>query len=98
MFRIVIASLVASALLACNASAQFKDKVTDKAPPPQPLQKAQPKDSSTIKAPVEVFAPGEVEINLLNGSTVRMILQSDKLDIATAYGKLSVPATEILAT
>src|SRR5206468_12742433 len=77
-----------------------KDKVkvppSDKAPPP-PVQKTLPKDSSPVKGPAEVFLPGEVEINLLNGSSVRMILQSDKLEIATAYGKLSVPATEILA-
>ena len=96
MFRTMIVAIVTSALAAAHAPAQFKDKVADKGPPPTPPQKT--KDSSpSIKAPVEVYAPGEVEINLLNGSTVRMILQSEKLDIATAYGQLAVPAKDILA-
>src|SRR4029453_5906793 len=50
-----------------------------------------------IKAPAEVGVPGEVEINFLNGSTVRMVLESDKLEIATPYGKLAVPITDIRA-
>jgi hypothetical protein len=41
--------------------------------------------------------PGDVEIHFLNGSKVRMIIQSEKLDISTAYGKLSVPVKDVRA-
>ena len=41
--------------------------------------------------------PGDCEIHFLNGSKVRMVIQSDKLDIATAYGKLSVPVKDVRA-
>jgi hypothetical protein len=96
MFRTMIVAFVALALLAAPAPAQVKDKVTEKALPPLG-DKGTPKTAPAVKAPVEVFQPGEVEIHLLNGSTVRMILQSEKLEIATAYGRLAVPATDILA-
>lgn len=39
----------------------------------------------------------EVEIHFQNGSTVRMRIQSEKLEIMTIYGKLSVPVGDIRA-
>ena len=100
MFRTMIVAQITT-LLAAGASAQFKDKVEtkkDAAPTPVPLlQKGAPKVDPGVKAPPIVVIPGEVEINLLNGSTVRMILQSEKLEIATAFGQLSVPSKSIHA-
>jgi len=37
----------------------------------------------------------EVEVNFINDSTVRMHLQTETLEIATTYGKLSVPIRDI---
>jgi hypothetical protein len=56
--------------------------------------------AKTSPAPVVKYTPppaipGEVEISFLNGSNVRMILQSDKVEVVTPYGQLSVPAQEI---
>jgi broad specificity phosphatase PhoE len=39
--------------------------------------------------------PGDVEIHFLNGSKVRMLVQSEKLEISTNYGKLAVPVKDI---
>jgi hypothetical protein len=39
----------------------------------------------------------EVEISFLNGSTVRMVIQTKSLEIATPYGKLTVPAKHLRA-
>src|SRR5262245_31574392 len=39
--------------------------------------------------------PGEVEVSLANGSVVRMTLVTDKIDIVTPYGKLSVPPRDV---
>ena len=39
--------------------------------------------------------PGGVEIHFLNGSTVRAQILSEKVEIDTPYGKLSVPVTQI---
>ena len=40
---------------------------------------------------------GDVEIHFLNGSIVRMIVHSEKLDIATPYGQLAVPVRDLRA-
>lgn len=97
MLRILIASLAATVLLAAATSAQDKDKVELKKGDEPLTPKGLPKAGSATKAPIEVAIPGEVEINFLNGSTVRMILQADKVEIATPYGQLAVPAKEIRA-
>src|SRR5437016_14267979 len=44
---------------------------------------------------VRKATPGEVEIHFLNGSKVRLLIQSEEVEIATPYGKLSVPLREI---
>jgi hypothetical protein len=41
--------------------------------------------------------PGEVEIHFLNGSKMRLLVQSEEIEVATPYGKLSVPLREIRA-
>src|SRR5262245_3854537 len=38
---------------------------------------------------------GEVEVTFANGSVVKMTLIADKVDIVTAFGKLSVPPQSI---
>jgi hypothetical protein len=97
MFRTMIV-LLAAVLLVATASAQDKDKKTETKTETKkfvpPVDKT-PKAGPAVKA--EVGLPGEVEINFLNGSTVRMILQSEKLEIATPYGQLAVPTKEIRA-
>ncbi len=40
--------------------------------------------------------PGEVDVHFLNGSIVRMIVRSESLDVATQYGKLTVPIKDIV--
>src|ERR1019366_3590548 len=49
------------------------------------------------KSTMSALVPGDVEIHFLNGSKVRMIVQSEKLEIATQYGKLAVPVKDIRA-
>jgi len=101
MFRTMLGVALAIVFLAAGASAQFKDQ----APVKDGKKEAQPTPVPTLdkgKAAAPVFKgppaiPGEVEISLLNGSNVRMILQSDKLEIATTYGNLAVPSKEIVA-
>ena len=51
----------------------------------------------TKKVPSAVGVAGEVEISFLNGSSVRMVIQSEMLEIATPYGKLAVPAKHLRA-
>ena len=41
--------------------------------------------------------PGEVEIYFLNGSKVRVVIQTEKLEIASIYGKLTVPIEDVQA-
>jgi hypothetical protein len=98
MFRTVMVSL-ATALLAAGAPAQDFKKTEEKKAESLPSKSSPGEKASapSVKAVGEVGVPGEVEINFLNGSTVRMILQSDKLEIATPYGPLAVPSTEIRA-
>lgn len=40
-------------------------------------------------------APGQVEVRFTNGSIVVMVLLQDQIDIATEYGKLTVPYKDI---
>ncbi len=54
------------------------------------------KETGTVKkeavpAPADIpqAIPGEVDVHFFNGSTVRMIIHSEKLEIATLYGKLA---------
>src|ERR1043166_5711900 len=47
--------------------------------------------------PIEETIPGDVEILFLNGSKVRAIIQTEKLEIASIYGKLTVPIEDVQA-
>lgn len=96
MYRTMIASLVAGILLASDASAQDFKKNDDKELK-SPVQKSTPNAGQPIKTAADIGIPGDVEISFLNGSMVRMILQSDKLDVATPYGKLAIPVEDIRA-
>jgi hypothetical protein len=95
MFHFMRVSL-AILLLAPPASAQFKkdDTKKDEIPVKNPTT---PKSGSSAKGPVEIGNPGDVEISFMNGSSVRMHLESEKLEIATPYGSLAVPAKEVRA-
>src|SRR5262245_39770827 len=94
MFRLAAPALVVSILLFTGLSAQVFEK-GDK--------KIEPSDGPPVKAisagktlPQDAV-PGECEIMFLNGSKIRLIIQTDKLDIATIYGNLSVPIQDVLA-
>ena len=50
-----------------------------------------------VKGGLPPSIPGDCEVHFLNGSKVRMIIQSEKLEINTAYGKLSVPIKDVRA-
>src|SRR5450631_4311226 len=95
MSRLVIASLLLVGLLFATSSAQdakVKDE-KDKDPYPPKEKIGTGKSKGTGAA----IVPGDVEIHFLNGSKVRMIVQSEKLEIATQYGKLAVPVKDIRA-
>lgn len=94
MMRITIVALAAF-MFAVSAPAQDKDKKVEKKP--ALVEKTLTKTSPGVKLPPVVSIPGDVEISFLNGSNVRMILQSDKLEVATPYGQLSVPSHELRA-
>src|SRR4051812_15492984 len=93
MSRLMITSVFLFGLLLPLASAQEEKK--DKFETTK--EEFYPK--KTLGGPVgsERIIPGDCEIHFLNGSKVRMIIQSEKLDIATAYGKLSVPIKDVRA-
>ncbi len=88
MPRVTIAALLFAAFALVNSSAQDakKDGKDD--------VKKQP--SVGIGKGKEAI-PGEVDIHFLNGSTVRMVIQSEQLEVATPYGKLIVPVRDVRA-
>jgi hypothetical protein len=93
MFRSIL--LLTALLWTSPVSAQDK-KVETKTTTTEKTEEKKTK-ASQPKTVVEVGLPGEVEVSFLNGSVVRMILQSDKLQIATPYGELGVPSKEVRA-
>jgi hypothetical protein len=105
MKSVALGSLAGVVLLALTAPAQFeKTEKTEKKTEEVKKDFAPFVQKTTTKAepaaklpPLDPGIPGDVEIHFLNGSTVRMILHSDKVDVATAYGPLSVPARDIRA-
>jgi hypothetical protein len=94
MFRLTLALLLLGGLLLTVSSAQEikKEETTKKVeyPKKEPI-------GTGAKSPAAAAIPGDVEIHFLNGSKVRMIVQSEKLEIATAYGKLNVPVKDVRA-
>lgn len=92
MTRLAIFSLLLAGLLFTTSSGQEKVKDEPKKVEDAPKKNVGlPIPKSTVPVPI----PGDVEIHFLNGSKVRMIIQSEKLEVATAYGKLSVPVKDV---
>ena len=98
MNRLALLALLSIGMLITTSAGQEKGEIK------QPLtDKGISKDKvDTTKGPVtkgktREGIPGEVDIHFLNGSTVRMVIQSEKLEVATTYGKLSVPIKDVRA-
>jgi hypothetical protein len=67
-------------------------KKTESAPAyPAPGASARGKETATANV------PGEVLVHYLDGCVIRMIVQSEKLEIATTYGNLAVPVKDVVA-
>ena len=101
-FLIVVA--VCTASLAQVGPIPLPLQNTTTGPPANPDGKAKksespPNGASTVgaRSADESGIPGEVDIHFLNNSIVRMIVRSENLDVATQYGKLSVPVKDIVA-
>lgn len=50
---------------------------------------------SAIRADDDKAKNKEVEVKFIDGSTVRMVLAQESIDVVTKYGKLTVPVSEI---
>jgi hypothetical protein len=94
MPRLTILSLLLFGLLLAPSPAQDKEKLKEEPKKGEPYPKKGP---VTPKGNLEPAIPGDCEIHFLNGSKVRMIVQSEKLEVATAYGRLSVPVKDVRA-
>jgi hypothetical protein len=92
---IVVSALFLAGLFLAASSAQ--EKAVDVPKASEPKKEEPKKVGGPSKGNMVESIPGDCEIHFLNGSKVRMIIQSDKLDIATAYGKLSVPVKDVRA-
>jgi len=88
MLRLALATLLVTGFTVTASLAQ------DKKVEYPPAKKTQ---GTPAKGAKQTAVPGEVDIHFLNGSTVRMVIQSEVLDIATAYGKLVVPVKDLRA-
>lgn len=93
MSRLTIAALL---LVGALLTASFAQDVKEEPKKDGPMAKKEIIPPRPKNLPVQAV-PGDCEVFFLNGSKVRMIVQSEKLDISTAYGKLSVPVKEIRA-
>ncbi|MBI2804109.1 MAG: hypothetical protein HYX68_03895 [Planctomycetes bacterium] len=62
-----------------------------------PAAKQTPGVGKAGKPSVRPNVPGEVEVIFRNGSKIRLIIKSEKLEIASIYGKLSVPIEDVKA-
>src|SRR5438105_854570 len=61
------------------------------------VSKQETSGGAAIKSADEAPVPGDVEVLFLNGSLLRMVVQTEKLDVVTRFGPLSVPVKEIRA-
>ncbi|MBI2803534.1 MAG: hypothetical protein HYX68_00955 [Planctomycetes bacterium] len=80
----------------CLTVSLAQDKKGDDKKDPFPLQKKVGSDPRP-KSVAQPVTPGECEIFFVNGSKVRMNVQSESLEIATLYGKLAVPVKDVRA-
>lgn len=96
MYRLVCSSLALVGLLLVSAPAQEfkKDEKKDETKQVDPAKKTTPNGGTGTKVAQEPVA-GDVEVVFLNGSKVRMMIQTDALEIVTIYGKLSVPIQDV---
>ncbi len=106
MFRVVIAFLVLAGFLTPSLAQDLKK---EEEPKKQELKKEDVKKQGPVPnkdspangdAPAKggaVPVPGEVDVHFLNGSNVRMLVRSEKLEITTVYGKLAVPIKDVRA-
>lgn len=97
MFRLAVSALFVSSLLLTSLSAQIFDKGDKKLDPMDGPGKTVTPGKTSGKPLQQDAIPGECEIMFLNGSKVRLIIQTEKIDIATIYGNLSVPIQDVLA-
>jgi hypothetical protein len=95
MLRLILPALVVMGLTCAPSFGQ---------PIPPPVKIKESKEKETGKkepvappADLPTAIPGEVDVHFFNGSTVRMIIHSEKLEVATLYGKLSVPIRDVRA-
>jgi len=100
MARLVFSLVIFVGVCLGVGTAQDKDAPkksdTKKPDPPRtesPGAGASPRAKETVPAAI----PGDVQVHFLNGSIVRMVIQSEKLDIATPYGILAVPVKDVRA-
>jgi hypothetical protein len=93
MARLVFAFLLISGVAISNASSQDK-KDDGRTDPPILVPKT---GGPATKGAKTAAIPGEVDIHFLNGSTVRMVVQTEKIEVATAYGKLVIPVKDLRA-
>ncbi len=98
MCRIAFISLVVVGLLIPTAFAQDKKEVIEGPKKSSKEEQAPAKKSPPSGAPtVQDGIPGDVEILFLNGSKIRVVIQTQKLEIAGMYGKMTVPIEDVLA-
>ncbi|MBI3821124.1 MAG: hypothetical protein HY289_00420, partial [Planctomycetes bacterium] len=100
MSRLTILSVFVIGLLFTVSAAQDAKKEIIEDPKKVDYPKKEPGGVGVgkgTKSNLPPAIPGDCEIHFLNGSKVRMIIQSDKLEVNTAYGKLAVPVKEIRA-
>jgi hypothetical protein len=94
--RFPVASLLLATLFLTPSKAQDEKKEEPKkSPVAAPRDKEVSSGTPAPKRFAKAALPGEVEIHFLNGSNVRMVVRSEKLEIATLYGTLSVPIRDI---
>lgn len=100
MDRVVLLALALSLLCLLHSTAHaqgkkdFKEGIDVKKGVPKTDE---PGAKKSVPAPAEQAVPGDVEILFLNGSKIRVLIETEKLEIASIYGKLTVPIQDVLS-
>jgi hypothetical protein len=100
MVRLIFSSIIAVGACITVGTAQDKDvpkKTEAKKPDPPRTDSSGAGATPRAKETVPAAVPGDVQVHFLNGSIVRMVIQSEKLEIATPYGILAVPVKDVRA-
>lgn len=92
MLRLILPALVVAGL---TSTLLFGQPL----PPQKTKEPGKEKKEVMPSHPADLPAaiPGEVDVHFFNGSTVRMIVSTENLEIRTLYGKLSVPVKDVRA-